>query len=312
MPEITPQPIMSTHPAAGESPVTLRFGTAEHAITTFERIHRLTVTAHDLTGTLAPFIRPDRFHHRSPFCLAVKAQGRHETCVRFEIDSLRHELGRLPDGRIHVCHAGLVEWVVPIFHEGKLAWVLFAGPRLPSPALLSAARMPATPWPKSPWARNLGLPAAVGDDEAQLILEHLRQLAARLSEWAGRRQPVASQKRRAPDAFTGNSLTRRQVAILRFIEEYHTGPASLAMLAKRLCLSESRTSHVVRQACKASFRDLLIDRRLRAAMELLRDSGMSVLQVAMACGFEDVAHFHRLFRRRIGLTPAQYRTSGRS
>lgn len=235
MPEITPQPIMSTHPAAGESPVTLRFGTAEHAITTFERIHRLTVTAHDLTGTLAP-----------------------------------------------------------------------------SPSLRSAARMPATPWPKSPWARNLGLPAAVDDDEAQLILEHLRQLAARLSEWAGRRQPVASQKRRAPDAFTGNSLTRRQVAILRFIEEYHTSPASLAMLAKRLCLSESRTSHVVRQACKASFRDLLIDRRLRAAMELLRDSGMSVLQVAMACGFEDVAHFHRLFRRRIGLTPAQYRTSGRS
>lgn len=307
-----PATTMTIHSTAGDEPAPLRFGAIETAITTFERIHGLAVTVHDLVGSLAPFIGPDRFHHRSPLCLSVKAQGRHEACVRFDVEQLRPQLGRLPEGRIHVCHAGLVEWVVPVFAREKLAWVLFAGPRFPGPSLLSAARTVSASWPKSPWSRGIALPTAVGEDEAQRILEHLRQLAARLRELAERKQPTLVQRRQSPDAFSRNSVTKREVAILRFIEEHYTAPVTLAMLARRLCLSESRTSHVVRQSCKASFRDLVIDRRLRAAMELLRDSGMSVLQVTMACGFEDVAHFHRTFRRRVGLTPARYRTSGRS
>ena len=30
-------------------------------------------------------------------------------------------------------------------------------------------------------------------------------------------------------------------------------------------------------------------------------------QVALDCGFADQSHFSRLFRRKVGLTPAQYR-----
>lgn len=303
---------MSPSPPPSAAPAPLRFGAAENAITAFEQIHRLNVTVHDLAGTLAPFIRPDRFHHRSPLCLAVKAQGRHEACLRWEIDSLRARLGQIPEGCIQVCHAGLVEWVIPAFSDGKLAWVLFAGPRFPSPSLFSATRAPDMPWPKSPWAAQVPLPSPVGEHEAQLILEHLRQLAARLRYWVEEKRPTPERPPGSPDAFSSNSLTKRQVQIHRFIEEYHTSPVTLAMLAKKLCLSESRTSHAVRQCCKTSFRNLLIDRRLRSAMELLRDSGMSVLQVAMASGFDDIAHFHRLFRKRVGLTPAQYRISGQS
>jgi transcriptional regulator GlxA family with amidase domain len=61
-----------------------------------------------------------------------------------------------------------------------------------------------------------------------------------------------------------------------------------------------------------SFRALLVRKRLQAAMELLRQSDLSVLQIALATGFQDLAHFHRLFRRRVGITPARYRSSGRA
>jgi AraC-like DNA-binding protein len=63
---------------------------------------------------------------------------------------------------------------------------------------------------------------------------------------------------------------------------------------------------------RLEFSGLLVQKRLRVAMELLRHSGMNVLEVALASGFEDVAHFHRLFRRRIGSTPGQYRITGQS
>lgn len=285
----------------------------ERAIRAFEQTHNLQVTVHDLAGSISPFIRPDRFHHRSPLCLAVKAQGRHETCVAFEITRLRAELGKIPEGRCHVCHAGLVEWTIPVFSSGKLLLVLFAGPCRIGTRLRADYVAPQLPWPKSPWASDVDLPREIDEDESQLIMEHLRQLAARLQILIeGLNIGASKSSAKSPDAHLSNSLNRRQVTILRFIEENYTESVTLADLAKRLALSESRVSHVVRQSCNASFRELLVERRIRGAMELLRDSGMSVLQVALSCGFEDVAHFHRLFRQRVGVTPAKYRISGQS
>lgn len=287
------------------------FDIPECAIETFERIHHLNITIHDLTGDLSPFLKPYRFHHRSPFCLAVKARGHYASCLNFEIKSLRQDLAQLPEGRIHVCHAGLVEWTVPIFEKEKLGWILFAGPRLPGRQLVSAYRSSRTAWLKSPWAERLPMPATVDEDEAQLIMEHLRQLAARLQKWSSELRSRRSAGNKASE-FPTDLVTTRQTAILRFIEDKYAEPITLPMLARTLCLSESRASHVVQECCGTNFRELLIQKRLSIAMDLLRQSGMSVLEVAMASGFEDVAHFHRLFRRRIGTTPAQYRVSGQS
>lgn len=282
----------------------------EHAINTFERIHGLNVTVHDLSGSLTPFLHPNRFYHRSPLCLTIKALGHSNACWNFELKRLRQDLADLPEGRIHVCHAGLAEWVVPVFEKEKLAWIFFAGPRLPSARLASAVVMQRTFRTKSPWARNVELPRPVKEEDAQLILEHLRQLAARLRKWKDELKSQPDTELFDP-AFS-NSVALRETVIRRFIEENYGEPVTLAMLAKKLSLSESRASHVVQQSCGTSFRELLVQRRLRAATELLRHSGLSVLEVALACGFEDVTHFHRLFRRRIGTTPAQYRIAGHS
>jgi AraC-like DNA-binding protein len=284
----------------------------EQAIATFEQVHGLQVTVHDLAGTLRPFIQPRRFHHCSKLCLAVKAQGQEERCIGFEIHLLRPQLATLPEGRAHVCHAGLVEWVVPVFSNNKLAWVLFAGPRAPGPDLGDVFRDRLTQWESPPWRDRRTVLPDVSENESRLILECLRQLAARLQVWAAGLYPDNSAPGRSPDAFTISSMTRRQISIMRFVERHYHEDMTLGMLAAYLCLSESRTSHMVRQSCGVSFRELLIQRRLRAATELLRDTRMSVLQTAMSTGFGDVAHFHRLFRRRIGMTPLQYRVMGKS
>jgi len=295
----------------------LKWGIGEIAIAAFEQIHHLNVTVHDIVGTLGPFLAPNRFHHRSPICVAVKAQ-RPEACVHYDIVRVRRELVNLPEGRIHICHAGVVECVVPVFENEKLKWVLFAGPRFPAPDLALTLLPQKTAWLKPCWAKGAALPAAVREDEAQLILEHLRQLAVRLNVWVREMKLNSTMTRSVADGSASGSMTSvgsmnlRRVIILRFIEEKYSEPMTLSMLARRLCLSESRTSHVVQRTCHASFRELVIRKRLGVAVDLLRQSGMSVLEVAMASGFEDVTHFHRLFRRRIGTSPGRFRISGQS
>ncbi len=47
--------------------------------------------------------------------------------------------------------------------------------------------------------------------------------------------------------------------------------------------------------------------RLRQAVRLLHEPGAKITAVAAELGFESLSHFHRLFKRLYGLTPAHYR-----
>ena len=47
----------------------------------------------------------------------------------------------------------------------------------------------------------------------------------------------------------------------------------------------------------------VISRRLRHAVEKLRDTRMPIAEVALSCGFSDQQHMTRLFRLRLGTTP---------
>ncbi|EIV1777898.1 helix-turn-helix transcriptional regulator, partial [Vibrio vulnificus] len=48
-----------------------------------------------------------------------------------------------------------------------------------------------------------------------------------------------------------------------------------------------------------------IQQRLRLAKKLLRQ-GRRILDVAQECGFHDQSHFHRHFKKAMGVTPGQY------
>lgn len=50
--------------------------------------------------------------------------------------------------------------------------------------------------------------------------------------------------------------------------------------------------------------------RLRRAVRLLRAPEAKVAAVASELGFESLSHFHRLFKRQYGMTPARFRRSG--
>ena len=49
--------------------------------------------------------------------------------------------------------------------------------------------------------------------------------------------------------------------------------------------------------------------RLNKASTLLRNGNMKVEKVAEAAGYQNVEHFNRLFKKKYGMTPVQYRSS---
>lgn len=67
----------------------------------------------------------------------------------------------------------------------------------------------------------------------------------------------------------------------------------------------SRYFHKHMQVC---FRDFLIDQRLTLAKQLLKDQPkLKIAYIAYQCGYQDISYFARIFKKRIGLSPAAYR-----
>jgi AraC-like DNA-binding protein len=279
------------------------------AIEAFEKTTGLAVSVHDLSGLLYHFLPHRMFQHNTPCCQAVKVD--HDlACMAFDAERIRALMRERPDGIVKVCHAGLVEWVVPRLSDNGLNWVIFAGQRTPGKRF-SSAIWDSTPRPKrAPWTKSTPLPPPVDDDEAQIILEMLRQLSTRLDAWRVELERSAGAPPRSRPGSPGERsdvLVTRRAAIKRLIDSRHRQPFRLSDLAALLHISESRAGHAVREACDSSFIELLVEARLKTAAGLLRHSNLSVIEVAERSGFGDLSHFHHAFRKHYRLTPHKYR-----
>lgn len=282
------------------------------AIAAFEATTGLSVSVHDRSKSLLLLLPPERFMHQSPLCKMVKAAGFEQACIRFDAQQTHEDLLTQPDGRVQCCFAGLVECAVPVFFQNKLEWVLFAGPRWPGAALTQVARDVQPPPPKTLFTEWPDPPRAIGDAESQTMLELLRQLAARLLRWREDFERVQKIEPRTPGGiFRQNPITHRRAVIAKFIYDKHRGPLKLKDLARVLHLSESRAGHAVKEACGETFIALLTQARLRTAAGLLRHTSLSVRDVATRSGFDDVSHFHAVFRRYFKVTPREHRRSGK-
>jgi AraC-like DNA-binding protein len=291
------------------SPV-LPFEVPTTAIEAFESWSGLRVTVHDLGDSIAPFLRLENVLHTNPFCEAVKASGHDPVCTYTDQDELHPAIAEEPDGRIKLCPAGLIECVIPVFLEERLAWVLFAGVRTPGEDLAVEVPNNMIPRREIHWPSGGRLPPRIGAAEAQVCLESLRQLAARLRLWWEESGRELRRQSRAGIGEGADPATRRFV-IRNFVLQRYGEPTRLADLAERLGLSESRAAHVVKEVCGATFHQLLTAARLQTAAALLRLSDTTLSEVAARSGFGDLSHFSRRFRAWTGLPPGRYRAQHR-
>jgi AraC-like DNA-binding protein len=130
-----------------------------------------------------------------------------------------------------------------------------------------------------------------------LIVQAAGHLARRLL--ANADDVVGDQRRR--DAF------QRIQPILKLIEDDYTRPLSLDEMAG--------TAHLSRSHCCALFQLALgttpiayrNNRRLMEGQRLLRNTTLTVREIAYRVGFRSVQEFDRLFRREVGMPPRAFR-----
>ena len=99
--------------------------------------------------------------------------------------------------------------------------------------------------------------------------------------------------------------------MIAFVSANYRDKITVADLADAAGISEAECNRCFRKITGSSPKQYLQDFRLIRAMELLKNTGDSVTQVAMETGFTDSSYFVKCFRKRNGVTPKEYQSAGK-
>jgi AraC family transcriptional activator FtrA len=84
-------------------------------------------------------------------------------------------------------------------------------------------------------------------------------------------------------------------------------PLTIATMARRAAMSPRNFIRRFQEATGSTPLDWLIDARLAHARELLESTDLAVEDVAQRCGFGAAATLRHHFRRKMALSPVEYR-----
>jgi AraC family transcriptional regulator len=95
--------------------------------------------------------------------------------------------------------------------------------------------------------------------------------------------------------------------LVEFIEENLEGDLSLHRLAEEVGISALYLARAFRAAVGQSPHQYILGRRIERARDLLRNTDLPVVDVALAVGFSSQSHLAHWFLRHVGVSPAAYR-----
>ena len=107
----------------------------------------------------------------------------------------------------------------------------------------------------------------------------------------------------------GGLATWQERAACDFIEAHLTEDIALADLAGVARLSPAHFCRAFKRSFGVPPHRYQLQRRIERAKSLLADQDRSVLEVALACGFNFPSNFSQIFRKGTGVTPREFRRS---
>lgn len=96
------------------------------------------------------------------------------------------------------------------------------------------------------------------------------------------------------------------VKVLRYIEENYVS-GSLSDLSNILHYDVSTLSREIKSKTGKKFIELLQEKRLSQSCFLLKNTDLSIEEVALKIGYDNISFFYRIFKRRYGVSPKIYR-----
>lgn len=101
-------------------------------------------------------------------------------------------------------------------------------------------------------------------------------------------------------------IDAQRFGLIRFIQDNYMN-INLDMIAAKFHYTPEYTSKLIKEATGMTYKAILQKVRIERASFLLVDTNLSVQNIALEVGYENVEHFIRTFKKVNGMTPTEYR-----
>ncbi len=95
--------------------------------------------------------------------------------------------------------------------------------------------------------------------------------------------------------------------IIQFIDKNYMTAISLELLEEKFHMDRFHISHVFKDITDFSIIEYVQQRRIIEAQKMLKDSKSEIVDICFDCGFNNIQHFYRVFKKISGITPDKYR-----
>ena len=107
------------------------------------------------------------------------------------------------------------------------------------------------------------------------------------------------------------SDSRRVQKVQKYISEHYQEDVHLADMADMVGMTPVSFSRFFHLRTGKTLSDYIIDIRLGFATRLLVDSSQTIAEICYDCGFNNLSNFNRMFRKKKGCSPKEFRENYR-
>jgi len=119
--------------------------------------------------------------------------------------------------------------------------------------------------------------------------------------------PMRELSSRSYHLYAQNYDSKRIEKAYSFVQDNYNKNIKLADVANIVGMTEVSFSRFLKQKTGRTFIDFLNEIKLGYAMRMLVNTNKSVEDICLSCGFNNLSNFYRIFRKRKGCTPNEFR-----
>jgi two-component system response regulator YesN len=110
---------------------------------------------------------------------------------------------------------------------------------------------------------------------------------------------------------TGEERSRKMGSVLgqvkQYLQEHYATDVTLEEVAEKFAISPYYLSKLFSQQCGITFIDYLTDLRMEEAKRLLTETQKGLKEIASEVGYANPNYFSRVFKKKTGVTPSEYK-----
>lgn len=103
------------------------------------------------------------------------------------------------------------------------------------------------------------------------------------------------------------SHSARLETVFAYLNQHFNRQITLTEVAAVVSMSDVSFSRFIKKVTGQSFVDTLTEIRLGHVARMLIDTDMTIAEIAYCCGFNNMANFNRIFKRKKGMPPHKFR-----